>query len=306
MSYRFQDQEAVPTGIRRMAEEQVEAAAANLIRPLEDPDEAVHDTRKRFKKTRAVLRLVRKELGSEAYSRENKAYRDLGRLLSSVRESAVLTETAGRFQEIFDEGLDRRAFQVFQHRLRERHEGILEEALRLDGPVDQVRDGAEEAWERIRDWPLKDRGFRTMKASLKKVYKRGRNRMEDAYADPSGPRFHQWRKRVKYHWYHIRILRPTWDDVLESRADAIHDLADLLGEGNDLTDLLALLEEEPDLVPSDIVRRELVRHAQERRAGLWRDARPLGMKIYQETPGEFAERMEGYWESSRKAPVKAG
>jgi CHAD domain-containing protein len=296
MTYSFQLPESVPDGIRRMAGEQVEKALGNLVRPVEDPDGAIHDTRKRFKKVRALLRLVRKELGSDVYSPENREYRDLGRLLGPVRKSAVLSGTVAMVAEGFDEVFRDRAFHRFLSRLEERHEEVLADVLRPGGPVARIREEGRKARKRIASWPLEDRDFETMKASLRKVYKRGRNRMEDAYADPTGPRYHEWRKRVKYLWYHHRILAPVWNEVLDARADALHDLADLLGDGNDLTDLLVLLGEESHLVPSDGVREALAGRAERRRDLLWEEARPLGLKIYQETPDEFVDRMEGYWE----------
>lgn len=296
MAYSFQLPEPVSGGIRRMAGEQVEEALDNLVRPVEDPDEALHDTRKRFKKVRALLRLVRKELGPDVYSRENREYRDLGRLLSPVRKSAVLSGTVAMVAEGVDGVLRDRAFHRFRSRLDERHEEILDDVLCPGGPVDRVREEGREARERIASWTLEDRGFETMKASLHMVYKRGRNRMEDAYADPTGPRYHEWRKRVKYLWYHNRILAPVWNQVLDARAHALHELADLLGDGNDLTDLLVLLDEEPHLAPSDGIREALAGLAERRRGLLWEVARPLGLKIYQETPDEFVDRMEGYWE----------
>jgi hypothetical protein len=66
------------------------------------------------------------------------------------------------------------------------------------------------------------------------VYKRGRNRLFDAYAAPSPDNFHEWRKRTKYLWYHVRILRPLWPAVLEELANEIHELSNLLGLDHDL------------------------------------------------------------------------
>src|ERR1041384_5148276 len=57
-----------------------------------DPDEATHDARKRTKKLRALLRLVRPELGDDVYRRENRALRDASRRLSGVRDAWVLVE----------------------------------------------------------------------------------------------------------------------------------------------------------------------------------------------------------------------
>src|SRR5439155_20965549 len=56
-------------------------------------DETIHDVRKRFKKVRAVLRLVRAEMGERTYCRENACFRDAGRPLTEIRDAKALLET---------------------------------------------------------------------------------------------------------------------------------------------------------------------------------------------------------------------
>mgnify|MGYP006312215141 CR=1 FL=1 len=63
MSYRLETDEARPIGIKRIALEQVNQALDQLTDMSADQDEVVHDVRKRFKKVRAVLRLVRDDIG---------------------------------------------------------------------------------------------------------------------------------------------------------------------------------------------------------------------------------------------------
>ena len=48
----------------------------------DDPVEAIHDARKRIKKTRALLRLARPGLKTKAYRRRNRELRDTGRGMS--------------------------------------------------------------------------------------------------------------------------------------------------------------------------------------------------------------------------------
>ena len=93
MSYRFRIRETVPAGIKRIALEQIDQALAQLTDPGDDPDRAVHNARTCFKRLRAILRLVRNEIGTELYKRENALYRDAGRRLSAVWHSAVNLRT---------------------------------------------------------------------------------------------------------------------------------------------------------------------------------------------------------------------
>ena len=94
MTYRLKAKESVPKGIKRIASEQTEKAISELAATDElGIDEAVHQARKRLKKTRAVIRLVRDRLGKKTYKRENSHLRDLGGSLAGLRDAQVRIET---------------------------------------------------------------------------------------------------------------------------------------------------------------------------------------------------------------------
>ena len=59
MSYSLSFTESPAEAVEQVRREQLEAAADGLDAHAEDPAEAVHDARKRIKKTRALLRLAR-------------------------------------------------------------------------------------------------------------------------------------------------------------------------------------------------------------------------------------------------------
>ncbi|MEX2473330.1 MAG: CHAD domain-containing protein, partial [Gemmatimonadota bacterium] len=239
---------------------------------------------------------------SDRYHGENEAFRDAGRLLSDVRESSVVPKTVSALLDRHAHLLEREPFEAFVERLDSRHAELLNDALVHGGALERAMAMAEEARERIAEWPIPDAGFDALAASLRKVYRRGRNRMTEAWEHPSGARFHEWRKRAKYLWYHLRILAPAWPAVMEPWADAQHDLTDLLGEGNDLTDLLTLLDREPDLLPHGDMAEVLRGLAEARRRELWDMARPLGRRLYSETPAAFVDRLGGYWDGGVSTP----
>ena len=56
-------------------------------------DTAVHSARKQLKKGRADLRLLRKALGSQTYTYENTALRDVARPLTAVRDARTFMDT---------------------------------------------------------------------------------------------------------------------------------------------------------------------------------------------------------------------
>ena len=98
MAFCFHVNESLAKGTKRLARKQMDRALDQLSVPTRSVgDEAVHDARRRFKRIRALLRLVRKSLGKRRYNRENACFRDAGRPLTEVRDAQVLVVT---FEEL--------------------------------------------------------------------------------------------------------------------------------------------------------------------------------------------------------------
>ena len=89
----------------------------------------MHDARKCFNKIPAVLRLVRDEIGEDSFERENISFRDAGRRLAPVRESAVLVQTFARLCERFAGQLAPNAFTGLRDELIDMHYAISERIL---------------------------------------------------------------------------------------------------------------------------------------------------------------------------------
>src|SRR5260370_7407926 len=91
MAYRLKHGESVPEGVKRIAREEIRAAVQYLRgKGGISRDEAIHEARKSIKKVRALLRLVRPELG-EFYESESARLRDAVRKLSQILDLAPLT-----------------------------------------------------------------------------------------------------------------------------------------------------------------------------------------------------------------------
>lgn len=103
MSYRLEPGEQLAPGIKRIALEELDEVLQYLREPGDDVDEAVHESRKAFKKLRGLLRLVRQEIGEEVYQRENGRFRDAGRLLSELRQRAVMKTLAKEIHSLSDD-----------------------------------------------------------------------------------------------------------------------------------------------------------------------------------------------------------
>lgn len=298
MSYRLEAGEPVADGIRRIINEQIDQALESLTEQTEtDPDEAIHDARKRFKKVRAVLRLVRDEIGEDVYQSQNVYYRDLGRMLSAVRDSAVMVETVEDLREHYAPILQDGAFSSTVAAFRNHHQALAEQVFRQKNVPVQVAESLKDNRFRIDALPIQSDDFSAFEDGLERVYKRGYKGFDNAYDDPTAENFHEWRKRVKYLWYHARILRPLWPDPFAEWADEIHDLADYLGDEHDLAELRERLWEGGETLTPDHERQVLLQLVEQRRAELQQAAEPLGTRIYAEDPEDFTYRIATYWDA---------
>ena len=296
MSYVLEPEEPLNAGIKRIVREQIDHALEQLIAAPEGQEEAVHDSRKRFKKVRAALRLVRDEIGEEIYQSENVCYRDAGRRLSDLRNSYVMIKTLDDITKRYLNDLHSTPSVKLREKLMAEYEALKCRMLDHDEAMADVTATIRKARQRVETWPIKDNDFSALSAGLKRVYKRGRQGLANAYTNPKAENFHEWRKRVKYLWYHIRLLENLWPNFLDELADQIHDLADYLGDDHDLAELRCVLLDRPDLFNRENDMEILIGVMNQRQTELKRVARRLGERIYVEKPKTFVKRIGKYWQ----------
>ncbi|WP_380674453.1 CHAD domain-containing protein [Salinigranum sp. GCM10025319] len=291
MDYTLDPREPVAAETKRIVGSLVDDGLDHLA--MDDRHEAVHEVRKRCKEVRATLRLVRGVLPT--YSDENAHYRDAARRISHIRDAQALVETFDDHVVPTVEAHDRldgdRLGEV-RATLVDRHDALAAEED-LDARLDAVERDLREGRERVDSLPIATDGFDAVAGGLRKSYRRGRERMADAYADPSTEAFHEWRKRIKYHRYHCYLLRPIWDEPMKARRDQLKELSDLTGDEHDLAVFCETMDEEELF---DVETREILDTAiAGRRSELRRASRPIGERVFAEDPDELVARMRGYW-----------
>jgi CHAD domain-containing protein len=296
MAFRILEAEGVPDGIRRIAGEQIDAAIAEICDPSLPEHEKIHQVRKRCKKLRAVLRLIRPWLG-EVYARENAYFRDAARALSPLRDAQSVLDAYDALMARFDGEVERRTFAGVRRRLTLRKSRRAQEVTDLAQRFAHVRGLMEAVRERVATWPVDATGADAWRGGFELTYRRARKAMAAAYEAPSAERFHEWRKGVKYHWYHTRILQPLWDTELAARAGEGNALGEMLGSHHDLGVLRATLLDEAEGFGRGRPVAALVELIGRRRAELEADARPLGARLFAEKPRWIGARHVGYWDA---------
>ena len=293
MAYRIKESDdGVQAALRRIADEQLGAALEEIDDEGLDFAERIHRARKRCKKLRGLIRLVRPAFA--AYGKENAALRDAARRLSDIRDARTLIQTYDAVAGHFDDRIDRRAFGPIRGRLT-RDANRLADDPDTEARVGEFRRDVAAARDRAAGWTLDEDGFDAIAAGVGKTYARARKRLREARRDADGEAMHEWRKRVKYHWYQARLLREAFPEMVEPQADAADRLADLLGDHHDLVVLDARLAKAPgDFGGSTDVGafRALVA---ERRDALAEEAFALGRPMLAEKPTALVARWRGYW-----------
>ncbi len=294
--------ERAQEGMKRMALAQLDLAI-ELVRGeggVSD-EEAVHDTRKAIKRLRALMRLLREELGEQVFARENGALRNIARRLAEARDAEVMVSTLEELLEGGDGGSGRRraVMKLRQSRpvaeLRAQLASERDRAARGDGGAatrDATLGELYAVRARVAAWPLSGRpGRQLIEPGLRRLYRQGRRRGRRARrARGSDTRaLHQWRKRVKDLRYAAQMLG------LEKLAKRADDLQERLGEEHDL----ALLGERVSAPASPLTaggkrrkraRKELLKLIARRHARLRKQALREGTRVYKRKPKRFAKR----------------
>jgi CHAD domain-containing protein len=289
--------EPLPEALRRIALGQLEIAIELLGGESGDgralDKEAIHDTRKALKRLRALVRLLRRELGEQQYKREHAILRDAARRLAGARDAEVMVGTLDALLQRHPRELGRRR-QLLELRKRLVAERVAVERATIGdramrGEVLRELSGLRE---RARQWDLPERpGIVLVERDLLRIYRDGRERKRRVARGKGGDArdAHAWRKRVKDLRYAAEILgrRP-----LAHRADK---LAELLGEEHDLAVLAGLLPA-PGRAPfkgkrGRRARKTLLAQIARRRRSLRKRALREGERVYGRKPKKFVRRV---------------
>jgi CHAD domain-containing protein len=299
MPYTLLAEESIERSIRRIACEQAMRAMDEARSGELSASEAVHEVRKRCKRIRSLLRLVRARMQG-AYTVENAWYRDAAGRLAYIRDAQVVIDTFDALLAHFEQPLDDDAFAPIRARLRGRCEEIRQDETAVRERLRKFGDAMEQGVERIASWPFADDDdFDVLSGGLTRAYARGRRALRVACDAPSTEAIHEWRKRVKDHAHHMRLLRCVWKAPMKARRDEAEKLADRLGDDHDLSVLRETLLARADLANTDTLR-VLLDLIGRRQAELRSAATPLGARLYAEKPKAFARRMERYFDSWRR------
>jgi CHAD domain-containing protein len=288
----------VRKGVKRLVRKQIDRALASL-QGGDECDSTVHGARKRFKKVRAVLRLVRDALGEKVYREENLCFRDAARPLTEVRDAKILIESLDKLTTHFADQVTARAFASVREALLAEKRAIRKRVLKEEEAYRTVIEAVEPARTRSRDWSLSCKGWPAIRNGLKRVYANGGRAMAAASADRTVENLHEWRKQAKYLWHQLQVLEPIWDPIIKELGNQVHELTQFLGDDHDLAVLRQKVATDPGSYGDDSTVETLLALIDRRREELQQEAFVLAQRVYLDSPKDFTNRIKGYWKAWR-------
>lgn len=299
MSYLFTRMESVQAGVRRIAKEQIADGIDKIADETISAGEAIHQVRKTCKKLRGLIRLVRPSLGG-TYKRENRRFRDIARTLSDLRDAETVIETFDWILDLSGED-SRKQLTTVRDALVKRKKAVWGSSDSARSLLEDAGHAMAAAASDVDDWKLSDGDFDAIRGGLSKTYRRARSAL-DTVRKHSGVRTdenHEWRKRVKYHWYHLRLLGDVWPAISEPWTTEAHRLSRLLGAEHDCAVLREVVTGEllPDIEKG--AASDLLRMISQRRDSLVDESIAVGTRLCAERPKALVRRMNAYWTAWR-------
>lgn len=308
----LRESEPLGQGVKRVTMEQLEQAAGGFFVLDSGLGGAVHESRKSIKRVRALLRLVRGELPDKIFRFENESLRDTARLMAEIRSAQGVLNAALSIETLYGELLAEGTFADLIERLGRRRDITELKAVEDPNLIGRIVRSLERAHNRYGSWPtdpeaqevyghgIRD-SFEAISPGLTATYGRGRHTMVQAYKRAAPGDLHEWRKRVKDMRHQMEFLAPLWPEVVVGTAITLDRLGDVLGEDNDLAELMHLLGDRPDLCPDPRERSLFRALANQRRGELQVAAEIMGRRIYAEQPDTLTARFGEYWGARKMA-----
>jgi len=291
--FRLSQPNDVARQIRRIACEQISNAIAELDSKVVSQASKIHQVRKRCKKLRGLIRLVRPALG-ESYQTENDWYRDTAQPLSGLRDAKTMQETYDLVMDAFDDQAKRDAFKTIGARLTIRCKELVDEN-NGDELLNLTTERFAEAHRRVESWQLAEKGFAAVKGGFEKTYSQAYETLKQASSKPSAERFHEFRKRVKHHYFHCLLLRDLWRKPIRERTYEAECLGEQLGDDHDLIVLSQHIDASPDEFGSKKNVKAFRSLLLQRSRKLRKQSIQLGLRLFAESPSAIVNRFETYW-----------
>ena len=287
MSFAFRADQSLVDNLHRIFRKQMEAGLAVAQGGIEPNDTRVHAIRRHLKRARAVLHLVRREIGRNSFRRQNHWLRDIARSIQDIRDAEVRLYTMRQLEDEIHH--HSRSYQKIERLLAAElknfnaaFDGWEGEAIRL---LNKARDAAEK-------WSIGCYETEDFRDALQRSYRGGCKSLIAVLAIPSVPNLHDLRKQVKRLGYQLHLLRSASPPELAVACDDLTRLGDLLGEIHDLSFLAERLRQERGEPHWGVQDEQLLVVIHGKQAQLESNGIKIGACFFEQRPNEFGSRIK--------------
>lgn len=233
MTYLLLKQESSYENIIRLAKELIN----DMIQVIENSDinedETVHTVRKRCKMMRGFLRLFSPHFVQYEY--ENSYFRDMARELSHLRDSQALLDV---FEDLSKSCDAKKELAHIKNRLLSTYHDQAKSKKKI---LEDIRQRAYDSLKRVEHWGVLINEDIWVNGFLKN-YLSAKRSMKKCFKQKSSHHYHEWRKRVKYYWYHARLLEGLDEEFFSPLRKKSDELSDNLGTLHDIDVLFEYLD----------------------------------------------------------------
>lgn len=289
MAFRLRPSSGLRRQLRRLVRREF-GRALDALCPVVSDANAAHDVRLRLKKIRAVLRLFRAPLGPH-YRREDRRLRAIGHRLAPLRDAEVAAETLRRVQSRYPRrlrgptaddvagALQARAVRIFQRSAVDLARARVDLRRSQASTVSILR---------------RPGGFTDVRRGMVSGYRRARQALSGLRMTSDAGRFHRWRRRLKEHWYQVRLF----DDVshpARARGRRLERLETRLGDSHDLVMLRSLIRSHRKQYGDARWRTTLLRTIAQHEAALRAQCLRAGAQEFNAKPRAFRHEVDRWW-----------
>jgi CHAD domain-containing protein len=219
-----------------------------LLKKTAVPDEeAIHDIRVLMKKARGVVRLLNSQVDDRLFLKENPAYREIGQMLATWRETSVYRKTLKFLKKEHPDLFLGLAENEKVQNLLKKSETDPDEDGAQQLKIERMMDLLDKASYRLRFYTFDKLDPQLLLKELERTYIIASDNYLKCRINPKPASLHEFRKRAKdflYQLYFFRPLNPLLIKELEKKLDA---LTQNLGRCNDLSQIVILIDFKPSL-----------------------------------------------------------
>jgi CHAD domain-containing protein len=288
--------ESVDARLRRIVDELIKSAIACIEEPSREREEDLHQVRLAIKRLRAILRLLQPLVSKTFFKRENARLRSAARRLARLRDLAVARRTLEQVTDkLASHSQDAAVQEVFESFLAQtpassHYDEDRETALR------HAARALAQTHRAFHALSLPDRGWKTIEPGLKKLYRQNRTWMKCASSSDKDEDFHEWRKRVKYYFYLLKMLTPMWPSRLGKTVKHLDCLQDKLGKDHDLAVLKSFLVKHLSNPGYRTPVGQVIQYLKKRSAKFRKQSRALGKILFDDKPNQWMKALRKRWE----------